>query len=33
MVTTFFQSGVEDPFKLYETMLSDNPVYWDNDKK
>lgn len=33
MVTTFLQSGVEDPFKLYETMLSDNPVYWDDKKK
>src|SRR4030095_10515090 len=33
MVTTFLQSGVEDPFKLYETMLSDNPVYWDNENK
>jgi len=33
MVTAFLQSGVEAPFKLYETMLSANPVYWDNENK
>lgn len=33
MVTTFLQSGVQDPYKIYETMLSENPVYWDNENK
>src|SRR5258705_3375264 len=31
MATTFLQSEVQDPFKIYETMLSENPVYWDNE--
>lgn len=30
MVTAFLQSVVKDPYKIYETMLSDNPVYWDD---
>jgi cytochrome P450 len=29
MITTFLQSEVQNPYKLYETMLSDYPVYWD----
>ncbi|UWX60467.1 cytochrome P450 [Chryseobacterium oranimense] len=33
MMTTFLQSEVQDPTKIYETMLSDNPVYWDNENK
>jgi len=33
MVTTFLQSEIQDPYKIYETMLSDNPVYWDNENK
>ena len=27
--TLFLQSEVQDPYELYETMLSENPVYWD----
>lgn len=30
MTTTFLQSEVQDPFQLYEEILSDNPVYWDD---
>ncbi|MEP6928344.1 MAG: cytochrome P450 [Ginsengibacter sp.] len=31
MATTFFlQSEVQNPYKLYEKMLRENPVYWDN---
>jgi cytochrome P450 len=33
MITTFLHSEVQNPYKLYETMLSDYPVYWDNDNK
>jgi cytochrome P450 len=33
MTTTFLQSEVQDPTKIYETMLSNNPVYWDNENK
>ncbi|MGF2413789.1 MAG: cytochrome P450 [Ferruginibacter sp.] len=33
MITTFLQSEIQDPYKIYETMLSDNPVYWDNKNK
>jgi len=30
MVTTLFlQSEVQDPYTIYETMLNENPVYWD----
>src|SRR5258706_1136308 len=28
--TLFLQSEVPDPYKLYETMLRENPVYWDS---
>ncbi|MEP6948026.1 MAG: cytochrome P450 [Ginsengibacter sp.] len=28
--TLFLQSEVQNPFKLYETMLRENPVYWDS---
>jgi cytochrome P450 len=31
MTTTFLQSEVKEPYKIYETMLSDNPIYWDNE--
>lgn len=30
MTTIFLQSEVKEPYKIYETMLSDNPIYWDN---
>ena len=33
MTTTFLQSEVKEPYKIYETMLSDNPVYWDPENK
>jgi len=33
MITTFLQSEVQDPFKLYRTMLADSPIYWDNENK
>jgi cytochrome P450 len=29
MTTLFLQSAVRDPYKLYEAMLRENPVYWD----
>ena len=25
----FLQSAIQDPYKLYESMLNENPVYWD----
>jgi cytochrome P450 len=28
--TLFLQSEVHNPYKLYETMLTENPVYWDS---
>ncbi|MEP6513583.1 MAG: cytochrome P450 [Parafilimonas sp.] len=28
--TLFLQSEIQDPYKLYETMLCENPVYWDD---
>lgn len=28
--TLFLQSEVQNPYKLYETMLRENPVYWDS---
>ncbi|MEO5594205.1 MAG: cytochrome P450 [Chitinophagaceae bacterium] len=27
--TLFFQSEIKNPYLLYETMLKENPVYWD----
>ncbi|MEO6870319.1 MAG: hypothetical protein ABI168_11775 [Ginsengibacter sp.] len=31
--TLFLQSDVQDPYKLYETMLSESPVYWDESNQ
>ena len=31
--TLFFQSDIHDPYKLYGTMLRENPVYWDEHNK
>lgn len=28
--TLFLQSDIQDPYKVYETMLSEAPVYWDH---
>lgn len=28
--TLFLQSEVDDPYKIYETMLAEHPVYWDD---
>jgi len=28
--TLFLQSEIQDPYKLYETLLNENPVHWDN---
>ncbi len=33
MVTTFLHSMVQDPYTIYETMLANNPVYWDNSNQ
>lgn len=33
MVTTFLQSEIQDPYRIYETILSNNPVYWDEENK
>lgn len=30
MLTTFLQSTVRDPYILYETMLVNHPVFWDD---
>ena len=31
--TLFFQSEIKNPYLLYETMLKENPVYWDEGNK
>src|SRR5580704_6272765 len=31
--TLFLQSEIEDPYKLYKTMLKKNPIYWDSSNK
>jgi len=31
--TLFLQSEVQDPYKLYEQMLYDCPVFWDGTNK
>jgi cytochrome P450 len=31
--TLFLQSEIKDPYKLYETMLVDSPVYWDETNR
>ena len=28
--TLFLQSEIQNPYELYETMLGEHPVYWDN---
>ncbi|HKO81994.1 MAG TPA: hypothetical protein VJU78_16420 [Chitinophagaceae bacterium] len=28
--TLFLQSEVQEPYKVYETMLCENPVFWDS---
>jgi cytochrome P450 len=31
--TLFLQSEIKEPYNFYETMLMENPVYWDDEKK
>lgn len=33
MTTTFLQSAINNPYQLYDTMLSENPIYWDETNK
>ena len=31
--TLFLQSEVPDPYQLYERILDESPVFWDNTNK